>query len=219
MGTSTTTTDRSQASDRKRQTTGEAPAPGSPEIARVYAHPIRMQSLRILNERVASPVEIARELDLPVNSVAYHIRVLADAGCVEQVSQRQRRGATEHFYRATTIPMFTDDQFVELPVSIRRRVFGQVISDLFDHVAAASEQDGFDDPETHASWTPMHLDDKGWDDVTKLLANVVDKLPAIEARAAARIAKAGTPSSAVHQTEVGVLHFHRAAKKARRRGR
>jgi len=210
MVTSSASAERSRKSPKKK---GERPAPGSPEIARVYAHPLRMRALRILNERVASPVEIARELDEPVNSIAYHIRILADAGCIEQVDTRQRRGAIEHFYRATTIPMFTDEQFVELPVPIRRRVFGQVVSDLFDHIGAAAQHDGFDDPETHVSWTPLRLDDKGWDEVTKLLAGVLDKLPAIEARAVARIAKSGT-EAIEHRTEVGLLHFHRAPKPA-----
>jgi len=214
MPTGSTEIERSSGPSGGDKATRERPAPGSAEIARVYAHPLRMQALRILNERVASPVEIARELDQPVNSIAYHVRILADAGCIEQVDQRQRRGAIEHFYRATMIPMFTDEQFVELPRGVRRRVFGQIISDLFDHITAAAEHEGFDHPETHVSWTAMHLDDKGWDEVTELLAGALEKLADIEARAAARVAKQGDDPAEIHRTEVGLLHFHRAPKKA-----
>jgi hypothetical protein len=171
-----------------------------------------MRALRILNERVASPVEIARELGEPVNSIAYHVRILADAGCVEQVDQRQRRGAVEHFYRATTIPMFTDQQWEELPASLRRQLFGEAVRDIVGHVSAAAEHDGFDHPETHVSWTTLHLDDKGWDEVTKLLAGALEKLPAIEARAAARLATAGDAPE--HRTEAVLMHFHRAPKEA-----
>lgn len=196
---------RREPTDRKRD---QKPAPGSPEIARVYAHPLRMRALRILNERVASPVEIARALDEPVNVVAYHVRILAEAGCVEQVSQRQRRGAVEHFYRATTVPMFTDEQWLELPVSLRRQLFGEAIRDIVGHVGSAAEHEGFDHPETHVSWTTMHLDDEGWDEVTALLAETLGKLPDVEARAAERLAASGADGE--HRTEVVLLHFHRA---------
>lgn len=177
-----------------------------------------MRALNILSERVASPVEIARELDEPVNVVAYHVRILAEAGCIEQVDQRQRRGAIEHFYRAATVPMFTDEQWRELPTAVRRNLFGEAIRDIIGHIGAAAEHGGFEHPETHVSWTAMHLDAKGWAEVTKLFAATLDKLPAIEARAAARMAKTGAPAE--HRTEAVLMHFHRApagARGARRR--
>ena len=70
-------------------------------VAKAFAHPLRVQILIILNERVASPNLLAQELDQSLNLVAYHVRVLEKYDCIELVDTKQRRGATEHFYRAT----------------------------------------------------------------------------------------------------------------------
>src|ERR1700761_9561038 len=70
-------------------------------VAKAFAHPLRGQILIILNERVASPNLLAQELDQSLNLVAYHVRVLEKYDCIELVDTKQRRGATEHFYRAT----------------------------------------------------------------------------------------------------------------------
>ena len=70
-------------------------------VVEVLAHPTRVQALTIFSERDASPNQIAKELDKNLSNVAYHVRVLRDFKCIELVDTRQRRGATEHFYRAT----------------------------------------------------------------------------------------------------------------------
>ena len=67
-------------------------------VAKAFAHPLRVQILIILNERVASPNLLAQELDQSLNLVAYHVRVLEKYDCIELVDTKQRRGATEHFY-------------------------------------------------------------------------------------------------------------------------
>ena len=171
-----------------------------------------MRILRILNERVASPVEIARQLEQPLNTVAYHVRALLKADCIELVRRKQRRGAMEHFYRATTVPMFTNEQWANLPSSVTRQMFGAALQDIFRHVTEAAETGGFDHPETHVSWTALRLDEDGFDEVVALMAEVLDKLPDIEARAVARQMEAsrdGSEPEGEHRTEVVLLHFHR----------
>src|SRR3954465_10750603 len=73
-------------------------------VAKAFAHPLRVQILIILNEKVASPNMLAQQLDQSLNLVAYHVRVLEKYDCIELVDTKQRRGATEHFYRATRRP-------------------------------------------------------------------------------------------------------------------
>ena len=69
-------------------------------LVRALAHPVRIQILEILSERVASPNMIAIELETGLSHVAYHTRALDRCGCLELVQTAQRRGATEHFYKA-----------------------------------------------------------------------------------------------------------------------
>jgi DNA-binding transcriptional ArsR family regulator len=83
----------------KRPTKAERDAATS---ARMLAHPIRRRILRRLEEaKFASPAELGRELELPVATVSYHMRVLRSNGAVKQVKTRRVRGATEHFFRST----------------------------------------------------------------------------------------------------------------------
>jgi predicted transcriptional regulator len=61
------------------------------QLVKALAHPVRAEALTILNTRVASPNEIAKELDLPVGNVSYHVNELEKFGCVELVKTEQRR--------------------------------------------------------------------------------------------------------------------------------
>jgi DNA-binding transcriptional ArsR family regulator len=88
------------------------------QVIKALVHPIRAQALAILNERTASPNEIAKELGQGVGHVSYHINVLQKCECIELVDTAPRRGAVEHYYRATSredrhlawTPMLVDEQ-------------------------------------------------------------------------------------------------------------
>ena len=69
-------------------------------MAKALSHPLRSLILSRLNEKVASPSELAEELDAPLGTVSYHVRTLLNLDCIELVSTRPRRGAVEHHYRA-----------------------------------------------------------------------------------------------------------------------
>jgi DNA-binding transcriptional ArsR family regulator len=70
-------------------------------LAKALSHSVRAQALALIAEGTASPKQIAERLGVDVRSVAYHVRVLEDLGCIELVETRQRRGAVEHIYKAT----------------------------------------------------------------------------------------------------------------------
>lgn len=77
------------------------PAAIDQRLVRALSHPLRVQILEILSERVASPNNLSEELGVELTHVAYHTRTLDRCGCLELVDTAQRRGATEHFYKAT----------------------------------------------------------------------------------------------------------------------
>lgn len=69
-------------------------------LTKALAHAMRGHIVAVLNERIASPNEIAKELGMDVAYVSYHFRVLRDDyELIEEVSTADRRGSTEHFYR------------------------------------------------------------------------------------------------------------------------
>ncbi len=135
-------------------------------VAKAFAHPLRVQILIILNERVASPNLLAQELDQSLNLVAYHVRVLEKYDCIELVDTKQRRGATEHFYRATRRQFLSDSEWARMPQSLRPGLSGAMLKSVFDDIEEAVKSGTLDEKEDrHLSRTPMVVDKEGWDEV------------------------------------------------------
>jgi hypothetical protein len=71
-------------------------------LARATAHPLKVSILEILGiegGRTLSPIELSRELQIPLSNTNYHVRELHKSNLIELAGQRPVRGATEHFYR------------------------------------------------------------------------------------------------------------------------
>jgi DNA-binding transcriptional ArsR family regulator len=174
-------------------------------VAKAFAHPLRVQILIILNEKVASPNMLANHLDQSLNLVAYHVRVLEKYDCIELVDTKQRRGATEHFYRATRRQFLTDSEWSRLPKSLRPGLSGAMLKAAFDDVEEALDTGTLDELEDrHLSRTPMVVDKKGWEDSVELLSGTLDRLIEIQAEATERLAASGDESMLA---KVVMLHF------------
>jgi DNA-binding transcriptional ArsR family regulator len=170
------------------------------------AHPLRARILQRLGERVASPGDLAVELGAPLGVVSYHVRMLRDYDCVELVRTEPRRGALQHFYRATARPNLDEDQWRTLPSGLRRELSGETIQDLVTDLGAAADAGMLEDPEIVVTRTPLELDERGFKKLNKLLAKTLEQALTIASESAARGAE-GTP---VFGTEMAVLHFRRA---------
>jgi Helix-turn-helix domain len=174
-------------------------------VAKAFAHPLRVQILIILNERVASPNLLAQELDQSLNLVAYHVRVLEKYDCIELVDTKQRRGATEHFYRATRRQFLTDAEWSRMPEVLRPGIAGAMLKSVFQDVEEAVSSGTMEEVEDiHLSRTPMVVDQQGWSDVASLLSDTLDRLLEIQAEASARIAE-GDETGIL--SKVHMLHF------------
>src|SRR6188768_130840 len=108
-------------------------------IAKALAHPLRARILQRLGERVASPGDLAVELGAPLGVVSYHVRMLRDYECVELVRTEPRRGALQHFYKATARPNLDEDQWRTLPSGLRRELSGETLGAVVDDMRAAAE--------------------------------------------------------------------------------
>jgi hypothetical protein len=174
-------------------------------VAKAFAHPLRVQILIILNEKVASPNLLAQELDRSLNLVAYHVRVLEKYDCIELIGTKPRRGATEHFYRATRRQFLTDSEWSRLPKSLRPGVSGAMLKSAFDDVEEALDAGTFDEmDDRHLSRTPMVVDKKGWEDTTAVLTGALERLVEIQVEANDRLAKEGAEGML---SKVVMLHF------------
>jgi DNA-binding transcriptional ArsR family regulator len=71
------------------------------DAARALAHPLRAAILKALEDREASPVELAKGMQQSLPNVGYHVRELHKLGALALVRERHVRGAVEHTYTAT----------------------------------------------------------------------------------------------------------------------
>ena len=150
-----------------------------PKLVKAYAHPLRIHILGVLDNRVASPSEIAAELEAPLSNTAYHVRQLVALGLVELVGRTARRGAIEHHYTAKVRPTITDEGWAELPGIVKRAVIGGGLQQATTHLVAAAEAGGFDRDDIHFSRTSGRLDREGWRAVSRELASVLERIEAI----------------------------------------
>ena len=174
-------------------------------VAKAFAHPLRVQILIILNERVASPNLLSQELGQSLNLVAYHVRVLEKYDCIELVDTKQRRGATEHFYRATRRQFLSDSEWARMPDNLRPGLAGAMLKSSFEDLEEASNSgtlDAVDD--FHLSRTPMVVDKQGWTEVSSLLSDTLDRVLEIQAEASKRITESDEPGIL---SKVHIHHF------------
>lgn len=164
----------------------------SERLAMAVGHPIRIDALRILNERTASPSELARELQVPVTLVSYHIKELRKHRCIELVKTLPRRGAVEHFYRAIAPAIVEDDDWAKLPESTRQEISATVLESILSGAMGSLQAGAFDSrKDRHLSWMPMSLDEEGWRELTAMLADSLEAAERIKAASAERLSAAG----------------------------
>lgn len=147
-----------------------------PTIAKAYAHPLRMEIMELLDDRVASPSQISEELGSALSLTSYHVRQLASWGLVKLVRRRQVRGSIEHFYTAVVRPTVYDETWAKIPPIVRRALVGSSISQLGRELSTAVERGGFDPDDMHFTRTRLTLTPEGWQAVVRELASMLDRI-------------------------------------------
>ncbi|HEX2135238.1 MAG TPA: helix-turn-helix domain-containing protein [Microvirga sp.] len=181
-------------------------------LIKAYAHPLRLQILSLLDNRVASPKQIAEELDTPLPNTAYHVRQLASLGLVELVRRTARGGAIEHHYTARVRPVVPDDVWETLPEIVKRAYSGGLLQQAITQMVAAAEEDGFLAKESHFSRTPGRLDAKGWKAVSRELLKTLHRVERLVEESEARLAK--NPDDESKTVNVVMAFFEQADPKA-----
>jgi DNA-binding transcriptional ArsR family regulator len=183
-----------------------------PRIAKAYAHPLRIHILGLLDDRVASPSEIAAELNAPLTHVSYHVRQLAGLGLIKLVRTTPRRGAVEHHYTAHIKPKITDDAWGQIPDVVKQNLVSGWVQQLGAHVADAVSENGFDRENAHMTRQAMDIDEKGWNALSKELAKTLDRVIRIMADSKARIEK--DPEAETFPATLAMMLFEGPSKTA-----
>ncbi len=174
------------------------PALVDQRLVKALAHPTRVHILNILNERIASPNQLSKELDEELSGVSYHVKVLKELGCLELVDTKPRRGAMEHFYRATQRQFFNVHEWEEVEPEGQRAITATILQMISEDTSRALEQGTFDElPDNHLTRTPMTVDMEGWTEVVSILKEALDELFAVQTKSSERMAQSGEESMPV----------------------
>lgn len=160
-----------------------------PKIAKAYAHPLRIHILGLLDDRVASPSEIATELNAPLTHVSYHVRQLAGLGLIKLVKTTPRRGAVEHHYTAKVRPKVPESAWTQIPDVVKKNLVAGWVQQLGAHVSEAATDGGFERDNAHMTREAFEVDEKAWNALAKELQRTKERIEKIREDAKARLAK------------------------------
>jgi DNA-binding transcriptional ArsR family regulator len=162
-----------------------------PSLAKALAHPLRTRILGALEDRTASPSELAQEFGASLGVVSYHVRRLHSLRFLKLVKSVPRRGAVEHYYTAVAGPHITSQAWQETPTIVKQATIGAALHEVGLAVNQAAAAGGFEQPQAHLSRSPIKVDQQGFDQIAGELDALVDRVRKIEAESAKRLAGAG----------------------------
>jgi DNA-binding transcriptional ArsR family regulator len=158
-----------------------------PRLAKALSHPLRVRIMGILEQRTATPKQLAQTIGGNLENVSYHVRTLRDLGLIKLERHGRVGGAVEHYYRAVERPRVTAKAWERMPEIAQRATIGAALEQLGAIVTAAAEQGRFFRPESHLSRRPLVLDAEGFGEASEILTRALDELVGVEKRARRRI--------------------------------
>lgn len=177
-----------------------------PRLIKALAHPLRVRILSILETRdMASPNEMADELNVSLGVMSYHVRRLHALGFLELVKRTPRRGAIEHHYRAKARPHVTDEGWAETPSIVKRAMVGASLQQITGFINTAAAQGGFDRGDAHLSRTVVALDEQGWKQLAGELARLMERVDELQDESLERVKASGEDADAVIKRSAAVL--------------
>jgi DNA-binding transcriptional ArsR family regulator len=173
-----------------------------PVLAKAFTHPLRGHVwVTVCEKGLASPAEIAAELDLDVSEVSYHFRELKRRNLIRLVRTEQRRGFEEHFYEPCPPALYFDDfDWMEIPASMRATLSADMIRKAIEELIAALGAGSFEARSRHLSRTWLLVDERGWKELTRTVQRALDRVLVIQERSSERIktsSESGIPVSVV----------------------
>lgn len=170
-----------------------------PTVAKAFTHPLRGHVWVTVCERgIASPTEIAEELDLEVSEVSYHFRELKKRNLIRLVRTVPRRGFDEHFYEPCVPALHFDDfDWMKLPAPIRSTFSADMLRQIIEELVDALDAGSFDARSRHLSRTWLSVDERGWKELMRAMKAALDRIQAIQERSTKRRETSSEPGISV----------------------
>jgi DNA-binding transcriptional ArsR family regulator len=158
-----------------------------PRYVKAMSHPLRVRILAILQERTASPVELAQVLEGTLGTVSYHVRTLHQLGLIDLVDETRVRGAVAHHYKAKARPKVSDEAWEQAPPIAKQAAVGSSLQVIDDYARASAAAGGFDHADAALIRLSLTLDAKGWQQLAKAVKRLFEQAQRIESDSQARL--------------------------------
>jgi hypothetical protein len=184
----------------------------------VWASPLRLKIVTELYLREMSPKQFHAEFGGgSISRIDKTFKKLAEHGWLRYVHSKgpggSRRGATEHFYRATELAVFDDETWALVPYSMRVAISWMTFRQLAERVREALKAETLiASPDTHLDWVTIPLDQLGWRRVVAAMNAFFESLFEEQNDAKIRVSHTGEKP---RLTTVGVAVFESAPPRPR----
>lgn len=176
-------------------------------LSKVLSHPIRVRILAECTIEEMSPRSFLDAFGGPsLADVSQDFEVLEQFGWLEQVPA-EAGAVPEQFDRcyATTEPLVLDSDWSGISDSAKTLIIWKVVESLTARVKdAMAAETIIGRPDSHVTWTPLSLDQQGWDRVIARVDALFYSLFEEQEEASLRMAESGEKAVS---TTVGLLAF------------
>jgi hypothetical protein len=167
----------------------------------VLKHPLAVQVLTVCNEEVISPTRFVeerfrprpkteREFKKALSQVPYHFRCLEKAGLIEIEDMIPRRGAFEKRWKGKGRAQFSVEEWADVEMEERYRISTVTWQGLVARVEVAMLAGTFDQRDDRSiAWTAGKLDERGWAELTEVMAASYSEFERIREDSEARLAE------------------------------
>ena len=183
-----------------------------PRLVKALDHVLRQHILLAAVQGEVSPNELSQALDEGLSQVSYHVRVLRDdcEGMIEETRTEPRRGAIEHYYRASAKTLLPAKAWRRLRKGLRAVVGAGLASDLFNDLAEALKAGKLQGAHDHITRTPLVLDSEGQRNVKAIAQRATREVEDEQRKSAGRMDKANGDGGEVVACTFALLAFEAA---------
>ena len=168
----------------------DLPALVDPRLVKALDHVLRQHILLAAVAGEVSPSDLSQELDQGLSQVSYHVKVLREDcdGMIMETRSEPRRGALEHYYRATPKTLLPAKRWRRLKKGLRAAAGAGLASDLFNDLADALKAGKLQGVNDHVVRTPLILDPIGQQNLRAIAERAGAEVEAEQRAAVKRIA-------------------------------
>jgi hypothetical protein len=180
-------------------------------LAKALSHVLRQHILLAAVQGDVSPNGLSKALDEGLSQVAYHVKVLCrEYGVIEETHTEPRRGAVEHYYRATAKTMLPAKSWRRMKKGLRAVIGAGQASDLFNDLAAALKVGKLQGAHDHITRIPLALDGEGLRNVKAIAKQATEEIEAEQRATAKRMKKVNSDGGKTTGYTFALLGFEAA---------